>query len=198
MARRLRAENARVKKERDKFKTRAKQAQKEIEELKAAAGTPALKRKPYVVYVCFLLFCVAGLGFRAVSRVLGVLGGFLGLEKTPCPQTIVNWVASLSIARVQIAAELHNHLDSPGFVWMIDASIGHGTGKILAVLALRADHYFSKDGAPTLRDTRCVSVKVSGSWTGENVAEFLLETINAVGPPLAILKDGGTDLAKAV
>lgn len=81
---------------------------------------------------------------------------------------------------------------------MIDASIGHGAGKILAVFALRADHYFFNDGAPTLMDARCVSGKVSGSWTGENVAEFFLETINAVGPPLAILKDGGTDLAKAV
>ena len=197
MARRLRAENARVKKERDMFKAKAKEAQKEIEELKAAVGTPALKGKSDVAYVCFLLFCVAGLGFRAVSRVLGVLGGFLGLKKTPCPQTIVNWVASLSIARIQIATQLHNHPDSPGFVWMIDASIGHGAGKILAVLALRADHHFFNDRAPTLMDARCVSVKVSGSWTGESVADFLLETINAVGPPLAILKDGGTDLAKA-
>lgn len=112
VARRLRAENVRVKKEPDKFKVQAKAAQKEIEELKAAAGLPALKRKPYVVYVCFLLFCVAGLGFRAVSRALGVLGGFLGLEKTPCPQTIIKWVASLSIARIQITARLHNHLQT--------------------------------------------------------------------------------------
>ena len=197
-ARRLRAENARLKKERDKLKAEAKETKRENEKLKAGGGAHVLKAKSAVVYVCFLLFCVAGLGFRAVSRVLGVLGGFLGLEKTPCPQTIINWIASLSIAKIQIVARLHNHPDFPGFVWMIDASIGHGSGKILAVLALRADHYLANDGAPTLMDAHCVSVKVSGSWTGESVANFLLETINAVGPPLAILKDGGTDLAKAV
>jgi hypothetical protein len=39
---------------------------------------------------------------------------------------------------------------------------------------------------------------VSASWTGESVGEFLMEAIKAVGfPPLGILKDGGTDLAKA-
>jgi hypothetical protein len=81
---------------------------------------------------------------------------------------------------------------------MIDASVGHGADKILAVLALRADFHSVNDGTPTLRDVHCVSVKVSVSWTGESVAEFLTETIKRVGAPLAILKDGGTDLAKAV
>jgi len=196
--RRFRAEIARLKKDRDRFKVEAKEAKKENEALKAAAGAPVLKEKPVLVYVCFLLFCVAGLGFRAVSRVLKVLGGFLGLKKAPCPQTVINWVANLSIVRIQNAARFHNNPDSPGFVWIIDASIAHGSGKILAILALRADHYLRGGGAPSLRDVHCVSVKVSASWTGEDVADFLMETIKAVGAPLAIIKDGGTELAKAV
>ena len=85
--RRLRTENARLKKDRDKYKAEAKEAKKEIERLKAAAGAPALKSKLDVVHVCLLLFCVAGLGFRAISRVLGALGCYLGLNKIPCPQT---------------------------------------------------------------------------------------------------------------
>jgi hypothetical protein len=196
--RRLKAENARIKKERDKYKAEAKKAKQEIEELKAAAGAPALKGKLDIVHVCFLLFCVAGLGFRAISRVLGVLGAFLGLAKAPCPQTVINWVANLSIARIQSVAQTLNTLDSKGFIWMIDASIGHGSGKILTILALRADHHRVTSGAPSLRDVHCVSVKVSVSWTGESVAEFLMEAINAFGtPPLGVLKDGGNDLAKA-
>jgi len=194
----LRGEVARLRKDRDKHKAEAKEAKKENERLKAAAGAPALKSKLDVVHVCLLLFCVAGLGFRAISRVLGVLGGFLGLKKVPCPQTVINWVANLSIARIQSAAGLCNSPDSPGFFWMIDASIGHGSGKILAILALRADHHRVNGGAPTLRDVHCVSFKVSVSWTGESVAEFLMKVIKAVGaPPLGLLKDGGTDLAKA-
>lgn len=196
--RRLRAEVNRLKKDRDKFKGEAREAKKENEALKATAGAPVLKSKPALIHVCLLLFCVAGLGFRAVSRVLGILGGFIGLKKAPCPQTVVNWVANLSITRIRSAARFYNAPNSPGFIWTIDASVGHGSGKILAVLALRADHHLINDGAPTLQDVHCVSVAVSVTWTGESVAEFLMKTINAIGAPLAIVKDGGTDLAKAV
>jgi hypothetical protein len=196
--RRLRAEVNRLKDDRDKFKDEARKAKKENKELKAAAGAPALKSKPDLAHVCFLLFCVAGLGFRAVSRVLGVLGSFLGLKKSPCPQTVINWVANLSIARIRSTARFCNAPDSPGFIWTIDVSVGHGSGKILAILALRADHHVINGGAPSLQDVHCVSVVVSVTWTGESVAELLMKTINAVGAPLAIVKDGGTDLAKAI
>lgn len=196
--RRLRAEVKRLKEDRDKYKNEAREAKKENEALKAAAGAPVLKNKPALVHVCFLLFCVAGLGFRAVSRVLGVFGCFLGLKKAPCPQTVINWVGNLSIARIRSAARFCNAPDSPGVIWKIDASVGHGFGKILAVLALKADHHLNNVGAPALQDVHCVSVAVSATWTGESVAELLMKTIKAVGAPLAIIKDGGTDLAKAV
>ena len=113
--RRLRGENARLKKDRDKYKTEAKEAKKEIEKLKAAAGAPALKSKLDVVHVCLLLFCVAGLGFRAISRVFSALCCIFGLKKVPCPQTVINWVANLSIARIQSSAGLCNDPDSQGF-----------------------------------------------------------------------------------
>ncbi|MDM8538954.1 hypothetical protein QUF70_19555 [Desulfobacterales bacterium HSG17] len=195
---RLRAEVNRLKKDRDKYKGEAREAKKENVALKASAGAPALKSKPALVHVCFLLFCVAGLGFRAVSRVLGVLGCFIGLKKAPCPQTVINWIANLSIARIQSAGRFCNAPDSSGFIWKIDASVGHGAGKILAVLALRADHHLINSGAPTLQDVHCVSVAVAATWTGESIAELLMKAINAIGAPLAIVKDGGTDLAKAV
>lgn len=195
---RLRAEINRLKKDRDKYKGEVREAKKANKALKTPAGVPALKSKPALVYVCFLLFCIAGLGFRAVSRVLSVLSDFLGLKKAPCPQTVINWVANLSIARIQSAARFCNASDSPGFIWKIDISIGHGSGKILAVLALRADYHLISGCAPGLQDVFCVSVAVASTWTGESIAEFLMKTINAVGAPLAIVKDGGTDLAKSI
>lgn len=196
--RRLRAEVKRLKEDRDKFKSEAREAKKKNKALKAAAGALVLKSKTALVYVCLLLFCVAGLGFRAVSRVIGVIGGFFGLKKAPCAQTVINWVANLSIVRIRSAARFCNAPDSPGFIWIIDASIGHGSDKILALLALRADHHLINGCAPALQNLHCISVAVSVTWTGESVAEFLMKAVNAVGTPLAIIKDGGTDLAKGV
>jgi hypothetical protein len=88
--------------------------------------------------------------------------------------------------------------NSGGFIWMVDASIGLGAGKILAVLAVKADHYSVKGSAPSLKDVHCIAVGVAASWTGEAIAEFLLKSVKAVGRPVAFLKDGGRDLAKGV
>jgi hypothetical protein len=63
---------------------------------------------------------------------------------------------------------------------MVDASIGLGAGKILAVLAVKADHYSVKGSAPSLKDVHCIAVGVAASWTGEAIAEFLLKSVKAV------------------
>jgi hypothetical protein len=81
---------------------------------------------------------------------------------------------------------------------MIDVSIGLGAGKILAVLALDARHHQHSPAAPSLRQVRCVAVAVAASWTGETSAAFLQRVIAVLGRPAAYLKDGGTDLQKAV
>jgi hypothetical protein len=84
-----------------------------------------------------------------------------------------------------------------GFIWMIDTSIGLGSGKILVVLALDAHHHGVNKGAPTLRQVKCIAVAVASSWTGEAIADFLQKVIASAARPLAYLKDGGTDLANA-
>jgi hypothetical protein len=81
---------------------------------------------------------------------------------------------------------------------MIDMSIGLGTGKILTVLALRADHHGLASYAPGFEDVHCVGVAVADSWTGETIASFLKRVIAAAGRPAAYLKDGGTDLQRAI
>lgn len=97
----LRKELQRVKWEREVYKKRAKQAE-------LGAQRPALQNrlgKVDLVQVSLQLFVEARIGFRAVSRVLDVLATPLGLTKAPCPQTIINWVTRLSIARLQDAPE---------------------------------------------------------------------------------------------
>jgi hypothetical protein len=199
----LRKELSRVKKERDGFKEESKEAQTCLCALESEPGGTVVEHRVDKVFLALQLFLVAHIGFRAVSRVLGVLAGALGIQKVPCPQSVINWVTRLSLVRIQSASMLEgSHLplapSSNGFIWMIDISIGLGAGKILSVLALNAQHHQLFATAPGLEHVRCVAVSVAVSWTGEDIAAFLLRLIDVMGPPAAYLKDGGTDLRKGV
>jgi hypothetical protein len=125
----------------------------------------------------------------------------LGIRKAPYAQTIINWVTRLSLVRIQSGSTrrgLHRPVFSNGWIWMIDMSIALGRGKILTVLALRADHHKLTSAAPDFEDIHCVAVAVADSWTGETIASFLKRVIAATGRPVAYLKDGGADLQKAI
>ena len=56
---------------------------------------------------------------------------------------------------------------------MIDLSIGLGTGKILAVVAVDAQHHALAPGAIALDRVKCLGVAVAESWTGETIADLL-------------------------
>lgn len=196
-----RKEKIRIGKERDRYKKEAREARKELERERRRRALPVCGRED-VVCIALMLFLVARISFRAVSRVMGVLAGYLGTAWTPCPQTVVNWVVRLSVARIrdfsQPVGRKTGDPFSNGFIWMIDTTMGLGTGRILAVVAIDAGHHAANETAPALRQVRCVAVSVAASWTGETMADFLQKVIAVTGRPAAYLKDGGTDLAKAV
>ena len=138
----IRKEIRRLKKERDKFKGEAKLAKAEL----AKQGNQAIARIQNKVDVVFLVLCLflsARIGFRAIARVLAVLGPYLGLLKTPCPQTVSNYVSRLSIAKMQTFVQSIGNAAGGAMetVWLIDISIGLGSGKILSVLALNLRHH---------------------------------------------------------
>ena len=81
---------------------------------------------------------------------------------------------------------------------MIDSSIGLGTGKIVAVLAVDAHHHQLAPGALCLERVHCIGVCVADSWTGDTIADLLGRLIAVMGRPAAYLKDGGGDLHQAV
>jgi hypothetical protein len=197
-----RKKNSRIKRERDRYKRQAREAIKQLEkESRKNASLDCNKEK--LVYIALSLFLVARISFRAVSRVFAVLADYLGITKAPCTQTIINWVTRLSIARVEQSAQLADarfgsNRSSNGLIFMIDASIGLGSGKILAVLALHANHHAFNQSAADLQKVICIAVSVATSWTGETIANFLQKVISLTEKPAAYLKDGGTDLAKAV
>lgn len=156
-----------------------------------------------MVSLALRLFLEARLGFRALSRVLTLLALALGIHRAPCPQTIINWVIRLSIVRIDAVRTLRG-LPLPqapftnGLIWMSDISIGLGTGKILAILAVDAHHHQRAPGALSLHDVHCIGVCVANSWPGDTIAEVLKRLIAQMGRPAASLKDGGSALHKAV
>jgi len=199
-----RRELSRIRNERDRYKKEAREAQKELKQTKQQYLIPAVNDKKDLVYITLQLFLVARISFRAVSRVLKVLDKHLGIKKPPCAQTVINWVTRYSITRIEHAPELlgtHGSVRpsvSNEYLWMIDSSIALGAGKILAVLALDVRHHHFHNEAPSLKNVHCIAVSVSVSWTGDKIASFLKSVIAVLGRPSGVLKDGGTDLSKAV
>lgn len=197
-----RRENARIKKERDMYKARERELKKQLEKECQKNNLPVPDKKE-LVHISLVLFLVARISFCAVSKVLGVLSSYLGIPKAPCTQTIINWVTRLSIARMQNPAYLNcPSIDkngfTNGFLWIMDISIGLGSGKILTILAINPKHHILNDGAPKLQNVHCVAAGVAESWTGEAIADFLQKIIAVTGRPIGYLKDGGKDLAKGV
>jgi len=194
---------ARLTAERDRATTALKAAQARLRQLERQPQELVALPKVDVVFLALQLFCVARIGFRAVSRVLSLLAWALGIKKAPCPQTVINWVIRLSIVRIEAARGLkglplsHAPLTN-GLIWMIDISIGVGTGKMLAVLAFDAQHHQRTPGALSLEHVHCIGVCVADAWTGETIAALLGRLIAQMGRPVAYLKDGGGDLHKAV
>lgn len=194
---------ARLTPERNRATNALKQTQARLRQLEAGRHALVTLPKVDVVYVALQLFVVARISFRAVCRVLSLLAVPLGINKAPCPQTVINWVIRLTIVRLDAARQLRGvpvrqAAFTHGLIWMIDLSIGLGSGKILAVLAIEAHHHHLTPGAPSLEHARCIGVSVAASWTGDTIAEFLGRLIARVGRPTAYLKDGGSDLQKAV
>jgi hypothetical protein len=156
-----------------------------------------------VVFLALQLFFVARIGFRAVSRVLSLLAWALGINKAPCPQTIINWVMRLAIVRIESARmlkglPLRQAPFTNGLIWMLDISIGLGTGKMVAVLACDAHHHQHASSALSLEHVHCLGGAVADAWTGDTIADVLQRLIAQMGRPVAYLKDGGGELHKAV
>jgi hypothetical protein len=194
---------ARIKHEHDHTAKALKAAQARLRQFESQSQGLVIRSKADVVLLALQLFFVARIGFRAVARVLSLLAWALGIKKVPCPQTIIYWVMRLSIVRLEAARRLKGLPLSQapftnGLIWMLDISIGLGTGKMLAVLACEAHHHQLTPGALSLERVHCIGVGVAASWSGETIAEVLKRLIAQMGRPAAYLKDGGSELHKAV
>jgi hypothetical protein len=195
----LQKENRRLKLQHKRNKNELVEIKARLEDVQKNNIPRLVNNKASLVFLALQLFLVARISFRAVSRVLSVLGTALGIPRAPSHQTIVNWLLRLSIVKMQSIYQARTTTSScdpfsNGFIWLVDISIGLGAGKILTVLALDAQHHRMESGAPTLKNVHCVGVAVATSWTGVNIANFFKKIIGTLGRPIAYLKDGGSDL----
>src|SRR5713101_2395630 len=199
----LRKELERIRKERDRSHQARQETQDRLRQQEAQAQGLVVHHKVDLVWLALRLFLEVRISFRAVSRVLRLLAEACGITKAPCPQTVINWVTRLEMvgcdaARLLRGLPLRAAPFSNGLIWMIDLSIGLGTGKILAVLAFDAHHHQLAPDALALDRVHCIGVAVADSWTGDTIAAWLGRLIAQMGRPAAYLKDGGGDLHKAV
>jgi hypothetical protein len=198
----LRKQLARLKAERAQAQQELKETQTRLGQLESQVQAVAVRPKVDVVGLALTLFLAARISFRAVCRVLTLLASDLGITRAPCPQTVITWIIRLSIVRIESARGLRGlplaHAPfSNGLIWMIDVSIGLGSGKIVAVLAIDAHHHQLLGAASALEHVHGIGVSVGESWTGEAIADVLDRLIAQMGRPAASLKDGGSALHKA-
>ena len=193
---------ARVKAERDQAKQDLKETHTRLRQLERQAQAVAVRPQGDVVWLSLHLLLAARISFRAVYRVLSLLAPEFGITRAPCPQTVTNWVIRLSMVRIESARgrrglPLAHAPFSNGLLWMIDLSIGLGSGKIVAVLAIDAPHHQLVHAAPSLEHVHCIGVSVADAWPGASIADMLDRLIAQMGRPAAYRKDGGSALHKA-
>jgi hypothetical protein len=162
-----RREKARMQAERARLTHALKASEARVHALEAQRNGLATRPKVDGVSLALPRFVEARISLRAVSRVLALLAGALGLQQAPCPHTLSNGVIRRTIVRSDAArtvrgVPLEQAPLTHGLLWMIDLSIGLGSGKMLVVLALDAPHHQLVAGAPTLRHVHCLAGRMVG------------------------------------
>jgi hypothetical protein len=199
----LRTQLARVKAERDHATQALTETHARLRQLESHAQAVVVLPKVEVVWLSLQRFLEAPSSFRAVARVLTLLAHALGIKHAPGPHTVITWVLRLSIVRIQGARVLRGvpRRSAPwskSLLWRIESSMGLGTGKIVAVVAIDAHHHHLAPGAPSRAHPHCLGVSVAPAWTGDTLAALLGRLIAQGGRPAASLGDGGSALQQAV
>src|SRR5260370_13554080 len=90
------AERNRITKALEASQARQRQLEAQRGQLEAQLQEQITQPKVEVVLITLQLFLVARIGFRAVSRVLSLLAGALGIQNAPSPPTGINLVTPLA------------------------------------------------------------------------------------------------------
>ena len=141
--------------------------------------------------ICVMLFIQGVISCNAVSRVLAILASIQGnlLKRQPHPSSVVNWIARAGLGMLQGIQPINTP-----WIAIIDTSISYGKAKLLVCLRVPLASLSKSGHAIGLGDVECVGLEIREKWDGAAVCETLLNFFKKCGNPVAILKDGGTDL----
>ncbi|EKD47286.1 MAG: hypothetical protein ACD_66C00134G0002 [uncultured bacterium] len=170
----------------------------EIEQMRAERDRSAVlaKSDPTVQQriLCVQIVIVGIVSFRSVPRILKVFLHLLMTKlKIPHFTSVIHWTL-----RVGVAVFNQVSLISCPWVAIIDCSIDVGIRKALVVLRVPLAAFQNKQGAIGLQDCECIGLEVAEKWNGQLVFEALNKIFGKAGAPIAIIKDGGTDIKKGV
>lgn len=133
--------------------------------------------------------------YRSVPRILELFTGlgYLIFKWIPHFTSVINWTLRVGLYCLKQVVPL-----AEPWVAMLDYSIDIGTKKAFVVLRVPLSRLSEKGKALGLEDCECIGLNISERTNGEIVQQNLKEIFKKSGDPVAILKDGGSDLKKGV
>ena len=145
--------------------------------------------------LCVLLVLQAVVSFRAAPRIMHLFraGGCVRLTWIPHLSSVINWTLRVGLATLSQVKAMENP-----WLAIIDQSIDIGVKRVLVVLRVSLAALAERGSAIRLEDCECIGLQITAHSDGEWVCDTLTTVFTEAGDPVAILKDGGTDLAKGV
>jgi len=158
----------------------------------------AIERHTYsdlLVKLAVELYLFTNCGFQKVSDLICYLNNFfkLGLERTPCANSIENWVKK---SGYHIYHQNPSDFSEKNYATIVDESMMLGSEKMLLTLGVEAEK--TNDNALKHNDIKVLNISVAEKWNSESVKENLKETEKKVGhSSLYSISDNDTKLRKA-
>ncbi len=133
--------------------------------------------------------------YRSVPRILELFTslGYLVFKWIPHFTSVINWTLRVGLYCLKQVVPI-----SEPWVAILDYSIDIGTKKAFVVLRVPLRRLSKKGKALGLEDCECIGLNISEKTNGEIVQQNLSKIFKKSGDPVAILKDGGSDLSKGV
>lgn len=181
-----------------KLKQQLEQAYQEVEILKKkeiAPYTGKPKGHTYwnsLITMTMRLLHIASLSFSGTAHALGVLQSQGNLDRVPSIETCIQWEMKLGLYKLTRSKEA-----ADDWVWIMDHVVNQGAYKCFLVLGVRMSTLEQrKDLTLRIEDLEPLGVVPMKVSNGELVTEELEKIVTkAEGrPPLAIVKDQGSDL----
>lgn len=163
------------------------------EELGSKKAIAPFRGELSVQVLCVFLVITCGIPFRSVPKILAALVNLRILQPLWVPHftSVINWVLRVGVDLLHRIKPLDE-----SWVAIMDTSIDVGIRKAIVILRVRLSALKERGSAITLQDCQVIFLKIVESCTGEVISECLETAFKTAGKPVAILKDGGTDLNK--